>query len=54
LGDIRIPDQKPNLIADAREQVEGISLNPCMGLITITNVKPSYYCCMTSANAITN
>jgi DNA-directed RNA polymerase subunit beta' len=27
LGDIRIPDQKPKLIADAREQVEGISVN---------------------------
>ena len=25
LGDIRIPDQKPKLIADAREQVDGIS-----------------------------
>jgi hypothetical protein len=36
LGDIRIPDQN-KLIADAREQVEGIS-NYNMGLITITNV----------------
>jgi DNA-directed RNA polymerase subunit beta' len=26
LGDIRIPDQKPQLIADARTQVEGISV----------------------------
>jgi archaellum component FlaC len=37
LGDIRIPDQK-KLIADAREQVEGISANYNMGLITQTNV----------------
>jgi DNA-directed RNA polymerase subunit beta' len=38
LGDIRIPDQKPQLIADAREQVEGISANYNMGLVPITNV----------------
>jgi DNA-directed RNA polymerase subunit beta' len=29
---------KPQLIADARTQVEGISVNYNMGLITITNV----------------
>ena len=34
LGDIRIPEQKTKLIADAREQVEGISMNYNMGLIT--------------------
>lgn len=34
LGDIRIPEQKEKLIADAREQVEAISMNYSMGLIT--------------------
>jgi hypothetical protein len=36
LGDIRI--QIKTTIADARTQVEGISVNYNMGLITITNV----------------
>src|SRR6187402_2310140 len=34
LGDIFIPERKGELIADAREQVEGISANYNMGLIT--------------------
>lgn len=34
LGDIIIPQKKEELIADAREQVEGISMNYNMGLIT--------------------
>ncbi|MGV7107694.1 DNA-directed RNA polymerase subunit beta' [Flavobacterium sp. U410] len=34
LGDIKIPDQKQHLIADANEQVEGITMNYNMGLIT--------------------
>ncbi|MFI2743828.1 DNA-directed RNA polymerase subunit beta' [Zhouia sp. PK063] len=34
LGDIMIPDQKTDLIADANEQVEGIMMNYNMGLIT--------------------
>jgi DNA-directed RNA polymerase subunit beta' len=34
LDDIKIPEKKGELIADAREQVEGISANYNMGLIT--------------------
>ena len=34
LGDIKIPDQKQGMIDDANEQVEGISMNYNMGLIT--------------------
>jgi DNA-directed RNA polymerase subunit beta' len=34
LGDIKIPERKGELIADAREQVEAISANYNMGLIT--------------------
>jgi DNA-directed RNA polymerase subunit beta' len=34
LGDIKIPEKKQELIADANEQVEGITMNYNMGLIT--------------------
>ncbi len=34
LGDIIIPEKKPEMIADANEQVEGIMMNYNMGLIT--------------------
>ncbi|WP_445722340.1 DNA-directed RNA polymerase subunit beta' [Flavobacterium sp.] len=51
LGDIRIPDQKQNLIADARVQVEGISLNYNMGLITNNERYNQVIDIWTSANA---
>src|SRR6187549_4303417 len=51
LGDIRIPDQKPKLIADAREQVEGISANYNMGLITNNERYNQVIDVWTSANA---
>jgi DNA-directed RNA polymerase subunit beta' len=51
LGDIRIPDQKPQLIADARVQVEGISLNYNMGLITNNERYNQVIDIWTSANA---
>nr|WP_317630585.1 DNA-directed RNA polymerase subunit beta' [uncultured Flavobacterium sp.] len=34
LGDIKIPDQKQSLIAEANSQVDGITMNYNMGLIT--------------------
>ncbi len=34
LGDIIIPEEKPEMIADANEQVDGIMMNYNMGLIT--------------------
>ena len=34
LGDIKVPQQKNELITDANEQVEGITMNYNMGLIT--------------------
>src|SRR6478609_6977146 len=51
LGDIRIPEQKPKLIADAREQVEGISANYNMGLITNNERYNQVIDVWTSANA---
>jgi DNA-directed RNA polymerase subunit beta' len=51
LGDIRIPDQKPQLIADARTQVEGISVNYNMGLITNNERYNQVIDVWTSANA---
>ncbi len=51
LGDIRIPDQKPQLIADARAQVEGISANYNMGLITNNERYNQVIDIWTSANA---
>ncbi|WKL43143.1 MULTISPECIES: DNA-directed RNA polymerase subunit beta' [unclassified Flavobacterium] len=51
LGDIRIPDQKPKLIADAREQVGGISANYNMGLITNNERYNQVIDVWTSANA---
>jgi len=51
LGDIRIPEQKTKLIADAREQVEGISLNYNMGLITNNERYNQVIDIWTSANA---
>ena len=51
LGDIRIPDQKPQLIADARAQVDGISLNYNMGLITNNERYNQVIDIWTSANA---
>src|SRR6187431_2795415 len=52
LGDIRIPDQKPKLIADAREQVEGISANYNMGLITNNERYNQVIDVWTSTNAL--
>ena len=51
LGDIRIPEQKGKLIADAREQVEGISMNYSMGLITNNERYNQVIDIWTSANA---
>src|SRR5436190_7297420 len=51
LGDIRIPEQKTQLIADAREQVEGISVNYNMGLITNNERYNQVIDIWTSANA---
>lgn len=51
LGDIRIPEQKTKLIADAREQVEGISMNYNMGLITNNERYNQVIDIWTSANA---
>ncbi len=51
LGDIRIPEQKTKLIADAREQVEGISANYNMGLITNNERYNQVIDVWTSANA---
>ena len=51
LGDIRIPEQKTKLIADAREQVDGISANYNMGLITNNERYNQVIDVWTSANA---
>ena len=51
LGDIRIPEQKGKLIADARAQVDGISLNYNMGLITNNERYNQVIDIWTSANA---
>jgi DNA-directed RNA polymerase subunit beta' len=51
LGDIRIPEQKTQLIADAREQVDGISMNYSMGLITNNERYNQVIDIWTSANA---
>ncbi len=51
LGDIRIPEQKTKLIADARVQVEGISMNYNMGLITNNERYNQVIDIWTSANA---
>ncbi|KIX21990.1 DNA-directed RNA polymerase subunit beta' [Flavobacterium sp. 316] len=51
LGDIRIPDQKGKLIADARVQVDAISLNYNMGLITNNERYNQVIDIWTSANA---
>jgi len=51
LGDIRIPEQKTQLIADARVQVEGISMNYNMGLITNNERYNQVIDIWTSANA---
>ncbi|MEQ3691314.1 MAG: DNA-directed RNA polymerase subunit beta' [Flavobacterium sp.] len=51
LGDIRIPEQKEQLIADARTQVDGISLNYNMGLITNNERYNQVIDIWTSANA---
>jgi DNA-directed RNA polymerase subunit beta' len=51
LGDIRIPDEKPQLIADARKEVEGITGNYNMGLITNNERYNQVIDIWTSANA---
>ncbi len=51
LGDIRIPEQKGQLIIDAREQVDAISLNYNMGLITNNERYNQVIDIWTSANA---
>ncbi|WP_445455391.1 DNA-directed RNA polymerase subunit beta' [Flavobacterium sp. HNIBRBA15423] len=51
LGDIRIPEQKGQLITDAREQVDAISLNYNMGLITNNERYNQVIDIWTSANA---
>ncbi|APT23542.1 DNA-directed RNA polymerase subunit beta' [Flavobacterium columnare NBRC 100251 = ATCC 23463] len=51
LGDIKIPDQKQSLIAEAREQVEVISMNYNMGLITNNERYNQVIDIWTSANA---
>jgi DNA-directed RNA polymerase subunit beta' len=51
LGDIRIPEQKEKLIEDARVQVDAISLNYNMGLITNNERYNQVIDIWTSANA---
>ncbi|WP_339889510.1 DNA-directed RNA polymerase subunit beta' [uncultured Flavobacterium sp.] len=51
LGDIRIPEQKGQLIADARVQVDAISVNYNMGLITNNERYNQVIDIWTSANA---
>ena len=52
LGDIKIPDQKGQLIADANEQVEGITMNYNMGLITNNERYNQVIDVWTSTNAL--
>ncbi|MFY7811341.1 MAG: DNA-directed RNA polymerase subunit beta', partial [Flavobacterium sp.] len=52
LGDIIIPKEKQSMIADAREQVEGITMNYNMGLITNNERYNQVIDVWTSANAL--
>ncbi len=52
LGDIIIPNKKQDLIADANEQVEGISMNYNMGLITNNERYNQVIDVWTSTNAL--
>lgn len=52
LGDIIIPEQKDSLIADANEQVEGITANYNMGLITNNERYNQVIDVWTSTNAL--
>lgn len=52
LGDIIIPEQKDSLIADANEQVEGITMNYNMGLITNNERYNQVIDVWTSTNAL--
>ena len=52
LGDIIIPQQKEKLIADANEQVEGITMNYNMGLITNNERYNQVIDVWTSTNAL--
>ena len=52
LGDIIIPEKKPELIANANEQVEGITMNYNMGLITNNERYNQVIDVWTSTNAL--
>lgn len=52
LGDIIIPKEKQSMIADARDQVEGITMNYNMGLITNNERYNQVIDVWTSANAL--
>ena len=52
LGDIRIPEQKGQLIEDARQQVDAITMNYNMGLITNNERYNQVIDIWTSANAL--
>src|SRR5690554_2658554 len=52
LGDIKIPDQKQAMIDDANEQVEGITMNYNMGLITNNERYNQVIDVWTSTNAL--
>ena len=52
LGDIKIPDQKQDLIEDANEQVDGITMNYNMGLITNNERYNQVIDVWTSTNAL--
>lgn len=52
LGDIKIPEKKQELIADANQQVEGITMNYNMGLITNNERYNQVIDVWTSTNAL--
>src|SRR5690606_6394194 len=52
LGDIIIPQEKPDMIADANEQVDGIMANYNMGLITNNERYNQVIDVWTSTNAL--
>src|SRR5690554_1459354 len=52
LGDIKIPDQKQSLIDEANEQVDGITMNYNMGLITNNERYNQVIDVWTSTNAL--
>ena len=52
LGDIKIPDQKQDLIEDANQQVDGITMNYNMGLITNNERYNQVIDVWTSTNAL--